>query len=288
MKRRHIFEFTDLAWWPESFRRLLTDYLQALLGRFRPFGARASLIAEALQTSGSRRIIDLCSGAGGPWPGLAQAVGKEYSEEFDVVLTDRFPNPTLAESLAGARHVAYHATPVDARSVPAELEGVRTLFNGFHHFPPEAAREILQDAVERNQPIVVFELLQRTPLDLLAMLLAPINVLLMTPWIRPRKVSRFVFTYLVPVAPLVVLWDCMASIMRCYSAEEMLAMAGEVDDGGFEWSAGSYRHRGLPVTYLVGCPRPPAGDAALPGHHLNDADSTRQADDSRNSHGWHG
>jgi hypothetical protein len=28
MKRLHLFEFTDLAWYPQTFRRMQTDYLQ--------------------------------------------------------------------------------------------------------------------------------------------------------------------------------------------------------------------------------------------------------------------
>ena len=41
--------------------------------------------------------------------------------------------------------------------MPDELGGFRTLFNAFHHFPPERARAILEDAVHKGQGIGVFE-----------------------------------------------------------------------------------------------------------------------------------
>ena len=76
--------------------------------------------------------------------------------------------------------------PVDATAVPEHLPGFRTLFASLHHFRPGVARRILQDAVDRRQPIGVFDFSARRPPPLSIMLLAnPLTLLMLTPFIRP-------------------------------------------------------------------------------------------------------
>lgn len=87
------------------------------------------------------------------------------------------------------------------------------------------------------------------------MTLTPIGVLLFTPWVRPRTLTRLVLTYLIPIAPIVVTWDGLASTLRCYSTEELLTLAGGADMAHCHWKAGTYRRPGLPVTYFVGYPQ---------------------------------
>ncbi len=47
--------------------------------------------------------------------------------------------------------------------VPRELKGFRTMFTSFHHFPPEEARAILQNAVDAGEGIGIFEITRRAP-----------------------------------------------------------------------------------------------------------------------------
>ena len=68
------------------------------------------------------------------------------------------------------------------------------------------------------------------------------------------RLSRLLFTYVIPVAPLLITWDAVVSTLRCYTPEELLAMAQRAGGGDYQWSAGSYWFRGVPVTYLVGHP----------------------------------
>jgi len=43
-------------------------------------------------------------------------------------------------------------------NVPAELKGLRTMFTSFHHFLPEEARAVLQNAVDAGEGIGIFEI----------------------------------------------------------------------------------------------------------------------------------
>jgi hypothetical protein len=53
------------------------------------------------------------------------------------------------------------------------------------------------------------------------MLFSPLTVILVTPFIRPFKIGRIVFTYLIPLVPIFVLWDGLVSCFRTYSVREM-------------------------------------------------------------------
>ncbi|MGH7607197.1 MAG: class I SAM-dependent methyltransferase, partial [Gemmatimonadales bacterium] len=105
----------------------------------------------------------------------------------------------------------FHAAPVDARAVPAALDGFRTLFTSFHHFRPAEARAILADAVARRQGIAIFEAVRRAPLDIALVAFTGLAMLAAAPFIRPFRWSRLAWTYLPPVLPLVGTFDGIVS-----------------------------------------------------------------------------
>jgi hypothetical protein len=253
VKRRQLFEFTDLPWWPPVFRALLTDFLMGLSEKTTPFSRKVDLLARAVRSGKKRKVVDLCSGGGGPWFHLAAQLNKALGEPVEIILTDRFPNEEAMEKIKNLDGVSYYGKSVNALDVPEELTGTRTLFDGFHHFSPKDAQGILEDAIKKGEPIAIFELASRTIPDVLAMALTPLNVLLITPTIFPWKASRMFFTYVIPVAPLVIAWDGAVSMMRCYTPDEMLEMARKADtENKYEWEAGDYKVFVFTVTYMVG------------------------------------
>jgi hypothetical protein len=255
LKRRQLFEFHDLARCPEVLRSSVTGYVQTSTQMFRPFSRKLGTLLRAMRAVGTNQVVDLCSGSGGPWLHLVGQLQRESGRPVSVVLTDKFPPPDAMAKVNATAGLSYRAEPVDATAVPDDVRGIRTMFNGLHHFRPEQARQILQDAVRHGQPIAVFELLRRSWIYLLLGLMTPLFVLALTPWIRPLRVSRLLLTYVVPIAPLVVLWDVTASTMRCYSPDELLAMAASLEEEPYAWEAGTYAHLSVPVTYLVGYPK---------------------------------
>lgn len=256
MKRRHLFEWSDLPGWPDSLRHLLTGYLQTFHALVQPFTPVIESIARAMQAVGTDRIVDLCSGAGGPWVLLGPQIARVLGHPVHVLLTDKFPVAREHRAVSDEAHVRYHPEPVDAMAVPETLTGARTLIDGFHHFPPDSARAILQDAVDHGAPIVVLETLQRTPRYLSGAMWIPLVVWALTPRIRPVSLQRLALTYVVPLAPALITWDVAVSTMRCYTPDELLAMTETLEGPRYVWEAGSYRYRATPVTYLIGYPEP--------------------------------
>jgi hypothetical protein len=233
----------------------MTDFLRFLMETFAPYRGAAPLLARALASVGDPRIIDLCSGGGGPWLDLIRRIPAEGGPVPRVLLTDWFPNRAAfarLQELSGEA-IAGDPDPVSATAVPARLTGFRTLFTALHHFPPGEAHAILADAVRARQGIAVFEVTRRTPLALLGVLFLPLLVLLFTPFIRPFRWSRLFWTYLVPLVPLAVWFDGTVSCLRTYTPGELGDLVADLQEG-YAWEIGTLRSAPLParIIYLLG------------------------------------
>ena len=256
MARLHLLELHEQPWCPGALRDGITDLLQAAINWFHAYDAIAPRLAAAVNRSGSRRVVDLASGGGGPWLGLRPQLAR-HGADVSVLFTDRYPNVTAlrrATDMEPAR-AEFSAESVDATALPPGLTGFRTMFTAFHHFRPTDARAILGDAVRRGEGIGVFEITQRDPVALTFSLLALLAVLILVPFIRPFRWDRLLVTYLPPLLPLMAAFDGVVSCLRSYSPAELRDMVQDLPQ--YEWDIGRVRHRIFPmfVTYLIGTPR---------------------------------
>ena len=254
--RFHLFELEDQIWFPAILRDLATDYLCFIQATFGLHRAVVPLLAEVLRKTGRRQIVDLCSGGGGSVLEIQRAL-TAIGLDTRIIMTDRFPNLTAFQRIEQASHgqISFVRESVDARCVPDQLCGLRTIFNSFHHFRQSDATKILCDAVEAAQPIAIFEYPERTMvIVLLTMVLTPFLVALATPFIRPFHWPRLLLTYLLPLVPLTCWWDGIVSQLRAYTVDELKAMTK--NSTSYEWHAGTISLRGSPghLTYLVGHP----------------------------------
>jgi len=255
--RLHLVELEDLAWFPRVIRDAGTAFLRTAVEVTGQTAILVPPLAAALHESEERQIIDLCSGGGGPLPSMIDTLAEE-GIRVRVTLTDLFPNEgglELAASESSGR-IEAHAEPVDAANIPPELTGFRTLYNALHHFRPNDARAILRDAMEKQQPIGAFELVARHPLPLFAMLFSPIAVMLLLPKLRPFQWIWVPFTYVIPLIPLLVIWDGIVSCLRAYSASELEDLVEGLDKDGYRWQIGHIRLDPTPAraAYVIGLP----------------------------------
>jgi len=253
MHRVQLFEFLDQSWLPGQLRAAATRYLTAAHAAT-PFPALwAAILAGVLEQCGIDRIVDLGSGTGGPME-LVLAELAKLGHTPQVTLTDLYPLPTSSTSWTPSIH--YWQEPVSAASVPPQLQGLRTLFATFHHFAPPMARAVLQDAFRQRQAICIFEATSRTVPAVAASFLIPILVLLLTPSVRPFAMFQVVFTYLLPVIPLLAFWDGLVSQLRTYSMDELKDLAADCTAPDDEWESGTVEAKGVPfkTCYLIGRP----------------------------------
>jgi hypothetical protein len=261
MKHIHLLEFTDQPWYPQTFRDIQTDYLQFVTTRGSGYENLVPLFAKALRAAGTTEIVDLCSGGTGPWLRLREGL-KQAGLDVKIKLTDKYPNLQAARKWdeTSQQGIEYLIEPVDALNVTPHLTGMRTLFEGFHHFQPEQANAILEDAVDKGAAIGIFEASLKPPLGWLFLFFSPLMTLLgyvfTTPFITPRTCSRFLWTYLLPIVPLTTSWDGVVSFLRVYSIEELKTLTDPLERESYTWESGQVSS-GTPIfdyTYLIGYP----------------------------------
>jgi hypothetical protein len=253
LRRLQLFEFLDQAWCPQAVRHGATDYLEAITSRTDIYRPIRGDIFGAIKQCGAARVVDLCAGGGGPWLSPAWRSALAEHAPLSVLLTDKFPSATLSSRLGTDPDVRCVVFPVDAAHVPEGLSGFRTIFSSFHHFPDAVAREVLRDAVHHGEGFATAEVTSRTPRAFTIMLLMPILAWILTPGMRPFRWSRLLLTYLLPLVPLVVLWDGIVSCFRTRTPHELLALTRSFPQ--YEWIAGYAQGGWLTPVYLIGQPK---------------------------------
>jgi hypothetical protein len=258
MRRVQFIELNEQPQFPSFLRDGITDALQFGLNLTNAYAPIAPLLLCVLDSTGSQSIVDICSGGGGPWLSLSRKL-QPAVRGFHILLTDKYPNLRAFQNVRSAseNHVAFYPDSVDAMKVPGELQGFRTMFTSFHHFPPEEACAILQNAVDARRSIGIFEITRRAPSTIALMFPWALMLFVFTPLIRPFRWSRLLFTYVVPIIPLALLFDGVVSCLRTYRPQELREMIKRLSGIEYQWEVGEHPKASgpAPITYLIGFPR---------------------------------
>ncbi len=256
-KRLHLFEFEDQEWFPKDIRNYMTDYLQIVSNTFKFYEAVIPVLQKGVEKSGTKNIIDLASGGGGGWLSIADKIVHTIPG-VKITLTDFFPNIKAFETTQEQYpHLfSYQTQSVDATQVPESLKGLRTQFLSFHHFKPEMAKKILQNAVDSKQPIAIFEAISRDTDGWIKAAGVPLTVYALTPIIKPFSWKRLLMTYSLPIVPFFITFDGFVSVLRMYSKEELKALILTVRNNDvFEWEIGEKQSGIMRIQYLLAYPK---------------------------------
>ena len=260
MRRAQLIELHEQPWFPLFLRHEITDALQFGLNLLEAYAPVIPLLQSSLNSTRCRSIVDLCSGGGGPWLDLSRKLQPD-AQVLRILLTDKCPNLRAFQNhrVASKNHIAFCPNSVDAMKVPGDLEGFRTMFTSFHHFSPEEARAILQNAVDANQSIGIFEITRRAPTTIALMFPWALVPFACTPLIRPFRWSRLLYTYVIPIIPLVLVFDGVVSCLRTYRPQELREIVKKLSGNEYEWEVGELSKASgqAPITYLIGSPPKP-------------------------------
>lgn len=259
MRRYHLVEFEDYPWFPAAVRDGITDYLRFFLNTFDIYRPVVPVIKDTLDKCGTNQIIEIAAGGGGSIENILSHLDKISDGKTNVVLTDYFPNHKAFKLLKERNNgrFSFVTKPVDAANVPPDLKGLRTLFSAFHHFNANTAKAVLHDAVEKNSPIGVFDGAERKFKYIAGVIVSTLLFIFLIPlFTKPVKLSRFFYTYIIPLIPLFALFDGIVSMLRMYTPEELLKLAKDTDSEKFVWKSGKLKNRfGTYITYLIGYPK---------------------------------
>lgn len=256
MERIHLFELEDKPWCPRFIREVTTDFLLGLYNVFNIYAPAYQKISEVLTQTKTREIIDCCSGSGGPIKKLRDHLDKSGKESITINLTDKYPNIKSFQDIEAQYpgKIIGHTISLDASQLPSSLKGMRTFFSSFHHFQPDHAVKILQDAVNNDAPIGIFECTQRHPADFIRALFSPILMLLIVPFARRLTWFKFLFTYVFLVTPFTTMWDYFVSNLRTYSTQELYGLIDQLHAPHYQWEVGTLwsKKAACHITYLIG------------------------------------
>lgn len=260
MGRLHLFEIEDQKWCPRFIREATTDILSVIFNMLHIYEPAYQKIHEVLSKTNTKTIVDCCSGSAGPIRHLRNYLNKTGNDSVTITLTDKFPHLKSYEELEKQypQQISSHKQSLDASQLPASFAGMRTFFSSFHHFKPEFAVKLLQDAVNNNVPIGVFESVERRPIDFIRAITSLVWVPILLPFSRRMTKWKFLFTYIIPLIPLSFAFDYIMSNLRAYSVEEMQRLINQLHAPDYQWEVGklwSNKAKGY-VTYLVGYKNP--------------------------------
>ena len=171
-----------------------------------------------------------------------------------IVLSDLYPDHAafarLKETYPG--RIDYIAAKVDAVAAPVHAELV-SICTAFHHFPPDLARKFLANAGEGTDGIFIMEVFPRNFLSPLLSLLSLFPLMVSCFFASRISVHKIAITALVPIVPMMVMFDGVISAFRSYRAEEILAMVPATQRREWQWESGSQRYLGVfGAPYLFG------------------------------------
>ncbi|MCB0634269.1 MAG: hypothetical protein R2824_02965 [Saprospiraceae bacterium] len=248
MKRLELFEFEDFSWLPAIIRTGATNLIVVLHRLTGTADVIANLIRELREKHEFDQVTDLGSGSGGPMPEAIEQVNESSPDRpLELLLTDLHPNPNTVRKIndRDLPHVRYHEGSVDATNIGAAPGGLKTMIASFHHMDPAVAKKILHSAQENNEPILIYEIAKNNVPVLIWWLLLPVSLiilvlmtLIMTPFVRPLSLGQIVFTYLIPLIPLVYAWDGQASLMRTYTFSDIEELLGALETDSYQWKIG--------------------------------------------------
>ncbi|MFN8050327.1 MAG: hypothetical protein U0Q22_02725 [Acidimicrobiales bacterium] len=255
MRRIQLFEFEDQRWLPWWVREEITDHLARVFtsSTVEPLHrAMADRLAGPMERTGTSHLVDLCSGAGGPLPAVLPLLGTALGRTVTATFTDLYPHRHPPDAIGGeTAGMTIERHPVDARSMPPELDGMRSVFNAIHHFTPDDVADVLRGATRGGRSIAIFE-----PFERRAGLAATVALGgLLAGWRNARAArgpARRVAA-LHAILPVVLGWDAAVSVLRGYRADELLEIAQRCGaDDRITWSAERMQMPWGHLTVLVG------------------------------------
>ena len=215
------------------------------------------LLAKILQETNSTKIIDLCSGGGGPMVEAVDILKKDYNLDVELKMTDLYPNIEFAKKINDKNNnrLTYATQPIDATNVPSDEKGLRTMICSFHHMRPKVAQQILKNAKDDQQPIFIYEISDNSPPIFAFLIALPINFIMclfVTLKVRPMTWQQIVFTYMIPIIPLCFAWDGSISNARTYTIKDMNVLLEDLQSDDYVWETGTIKGKPSGKLYLMG------------------------------------
>lgn len=257
MKRIHLFEFEDLKWFPNWIRICMTRLIMVMHKKFSTSEDMAVLLSNLIKQTKITKIVDLCSGSGGPMIDvISQLKNIHKIKNVELILSDLYPNLDAAKRINQTNDaISYRIIPLDATNLDNDIKGILTMVGSFHHIKPELARKILVEVQKKRQPICIMEINKKFPI-ILWWFFIPLSMVLclfITPLVKPLTTKQILFTYLIPIIPICFAWDAVITSGRIYRMDDLDILLKGLKNEHYTWKKGIIKGNSEKI-YLMGYP----------------------------------
>jgi hypothetical protein len=207
------------------------------------YAPAALKVLELIQKSNENHLVDLCSGNG---LYMCKFLKNLNCPQVKITLTDLHPHfNSEFVNITTNGVINYHPQALSALSAIRELNGIHLMFSAMHHFNEKELSKILQCAIDNEQTVAFFDYSQRKfVMELFAVICGVILLFLMSPLIHPFSWKRLLFTYIVPLVPIILITDSIISRLRAYRLSELNDLLKKLNCNPSKYliCAGEYRY----------------------------------------------
>jgi hypothetical protein len=225
MNRRQIPQITNTKWFPSFLTRCIYEFMTWFVVKVNASKPFIPVIEEGLKHANRIIVIDKKCGAG--------------FETVDHLIDGKIKR-----------------VKVDADNFEATEEGLYLSVNSFHQFTVKEAKEILAQVSKNRQPIVVVEGNNDSLWQVFGMtVIVPLTVILTAPFVKPFRLERLVFTYLIPLLPSVTFLDGFIALFKLYAPKDLDELTASLNEENYYWRSGKMDNgRGGKIIFLIGHP----------------------------------
>lgn len=217
----HLMEAMDVQGLPASLHATLREILEC--GNSRPFRLYyewvAREVARQVAAGGLRTTVEL--GAGTAPISRLLATDPEM-DDVQLVACDAQPDYATYVDLE-----RQYAERIEAMKKPVDFREVHTwppdtllfLSATFHHVPPALRDKVLASLTASGRRVMICEPLRRNLASMLFVFLSIVPAMLLPIRFlgRPGKLRRLFWCWLVPLAPVLFVWDGFVSCLRMWT-----------------------------------------------------------------------
>jgi hypothetical protein len=227
MKRKQVFQFSNQNWYPAFLKRDMYEFMTWFVGKVHAAKPFVPVISEGLQHAPAHRIINIDSQIGAGFETVKDLIS-EQPEFFNLPI----------------------------QNFNTSNSGLYLFVNSFHQLKPEMARNYLSEIAKSRNAVVVVEGNNDSLWQVVGMtVFVPLAVILSAPLVKPFRVTRLIFTYLIPVLPIVTMLDGFLALFKLYNPNDLNELVSEIPEKNYTWkSAKADNGRGGKIMYLIGWP----------------------------------
>lgn len=225
MKRIQIKQFINTNICPEFIKKLVAEFLSWFVVKVNATKPFLPIIIDTLDKSQTKKIINI---------------------EFNIGAGIETVKPFLKDDIL--------IKSINIDQLDTKESGVYLFINSFHQLDATHAKSILNKIVKSGNSVVIVEGNNDSLWQIVGMtVFVPLTVLLTAFFVKPFRISRVVFTYLLPILPIVIVIDGCLALLKLYNPADLLELTSSLNKSNYQWRAGKNDNgRGGKIIFLTG------------------------------------